>query len=139
MSVEKPATKTLQFFLNELRSKLSEASQKAIASGDENAVLVLDQPMSAIDPTDGDHRAKVARFRGSLADRLALESRSYRAYAIPAGVEMRQAVGANGVTVAGNSVFLAVPTSVLVAENDLGSGDSAQIREAFVTWSESQG
>jgi hypothetical protein len=131
--------RTLQFFADELLSKLTDESLESLLAGDVEAVLVLAEPMSAIDPTDGGHRDQIARFRGSLAERAAAMRRTFRAYAIPAGTEMIAGVGVNGTTVAGNSAFLQVPEGTLVKANDLGDGASADIRERFVTWVEAQG
>ena len=132
------STRTLQFFLNELLAKLTPESLAAVESGDPDAKVILSEAMSAIDPTDGGHRDAVARYRGGLSDRIALQSRRFVAWAIPAGTEMTQAVGANGVTVAGNSVFLAVDSKVLVDANRLGEGSSAEIRDRFIAWNGQQ-
>lgn len=128
------SNRTLQFFANEVLLSVTEKSFEALASGDPKATVVLSKPMSAIDPTDGDHRDKVARFRGSVADRIALMNRTYKAYAIPAGIALTLGTGVNDETVSGNAMFLDVPSEALEG-NELGEGlTSAEVRAAFQAW-----
>lgn len=127
--------RTLQFFADVVLRSVSEADAEALLS-DQAETVTLVESVTAITPTNGQRRTEMARFRGSFADYAkARAPREYPAYAIPKGTVLVPAVGSEGVTVAGNAAFFAVPEAILAEKaNELGSGTSAEISAAMELW-----
>ena len=126
------AARTLQFFASQLIAALDEASVKAIQAGKTGAKMVIESPLSAIEPTDGNARAERSQFRGDAKAFLEMNApREYQGYVVPKGTVLEWTEGARGGQIAGQSAFLSTDEEGLV---DLGTGTSAVLAARFNVW-----